>query len=167
MDRQIGHSVANALPPLRHFFDRSSVARRLNEARWAPPTRYTLWRNTVSIMKDLIRFFFRIGLRDSNANRQFVRLSLDLSNELRSYPHHGSSSTPLAATDSGINEDTDEECAMLLHMDPKGLYPDENFKLPSLEIWLRSLGMDQYFDNFLRNGCISIEQVSQLNSRYT
>ena len=27
---QIGHSVADGSPPLRHFFERSSVARRLN-----------------------------------------------------------------------------------------------------------------------------------------
>ena len=47
---QIGHSVANGLPPLRHFFERICVATR----RWAPPTRYTLQCITASIMKDLI-----------------------------------------------------------------------------------------------------------------
>ena len=30
---QIEHSVANGLPPLRHFFERSCVARKRNDAK--------------------------------------------------------------------------------------------------------------------------------------
>ena len=33
---QIGHSVANGLPPLRRFFERSSVAHRRNDAEMGP-----------------------------------------------------------------------------------------------------------------------------------
>ena len=54
---QIGHSVANCSPPLRHFYERSCVAYSHNDAEMAPPTRYTLWRNTARIVKDLIELF--------------------------------------------------------------------------------------------------------------
>ena len=47
---QIGHSVANDSPPLRHFYERSCIAQALQ-------TRYTLQRHAASMMKDLIGFF--------------------------------------------------------------------------------------------------------------
>ena len=43
---QIGHSFVNGSPPLRHFFERSCVARRRNDVEMGVPTRYTLWRKT-------------------------------------------------------------------------------------------------------------------------
>jgi len=52
-----------------------------------------------------------------------------------------------------------------LSTDIKRPYMDKNFAMPSIEEWLNSLEMNQYYDNFVRNGCISIEQVTQLNSR--
>ena len=51
---QIEHSVANGSPSLRHFFEKSCAGAMTR--RWVPLTRYTLRRNTASIMKDLIWF---------------------------------------------------------------------------------------------------------------
>ena len=51
--RQIRHSVANSLPPLG-IFSKGAVLSGRNDAEIAPATRYTLWRNTASIIKDLI-----------------------------------------------------------------------------------------------------------------
>ena len=50
---QIGHSVANSLPPPWHFFKRSVLPGR-NDAATGPQTRSTLWRNTPNIIKHLI-----------------------------------------------------------------------------------------------------------------
>ena len=44
---QIGFSVANGSPSLQYFFGGAMTR------RWAPQTRYTPWRNTASIKKDL------------------------------------------------------------------------------------------------------------------
>ena len=46
---QIGHSVANGSPPLQRFFE--AVLPRRQVAEKGPATRYTLRRNTASIMK--------------------------------------------------------------------------------------------------------------------
>ena len=53
---QIWYNVANCSPPLRHFFERSCVAHTVLLAgamtrRWAPRTRFSLRRNTASIMR--------------------------------------------------------------------------------------------------------------------
>ena len=48
---QIGYCVAYGSPPLQHFFERSCAARRSNDAEMAPQTRYTLRRNTASIIE--------------------------------------------------------------------------------------------------------------------
>ena len=53
---KIGQSVVNGSPPLRHFFEKSCVAR----AQWrvyGPRRLVTLQRNTASIMKKLVCFF--------------------------------------------------------------------------------------------------------------
>ena len=50
---QIECSVAKSSSPLRHLFERSCVAGAMTQ-RWASQTGYKLWRNTQSIMKDLI-----------------------------------------------------------------------------------------------------------------
>ena len=48
-DRSNRHSVANDSPPLRRFF--GAVSPRRYAAEMGPATRYTLRRNTASIMK--------------------------------------------------------------------------------------------------------------------
>ena len=55
---QIGHSAANGLPPLQHFFDRSCVARAQRRGDGPHQLVYTLWRNTASIMKNLMECLF-------------------------------------------------------------------------------------------------------------
>ena len=51
---KIRHSVANGWTPLRHIFERSRVARMRIDVKMGPPIRHTLWRNTASLMRDLI-----------------------------------------------------------------------------------------------------------------
>ena len=51
---QIRQWVSNGSPLLLHFFKRSCVAHGAMMRRLARKTRYTLRRNTASIMKDLI-----------------------------------------------------------------------------------------------------------------
>ena len=58
---QIEHSTVNGSPPLRHFFNRSCVARR-NDGEMGPLTCYTLRRNAASVMKDLIWLQYTVGL---------------------------------------------------------------------------------------------------------
>ena len=50
---KIGHSVASGLPPRRHFFEKSCVARRRHDKEIVPPTHYMFWSHLVSIIKDL------------------------------------------------------------------------------------------------------------------
>jgi len=57
MADQILHSVAYGSPPLQHL-RKSLRCRGAMTRRWAPQTRYTLLRNTASIMKGLIWWFF-------------------------------------------------------------------------------------------------------------
>ena len=51
---QITHSLTNGSPPLRCFF--GAVLSRRYAAEMDPASRYTLWCNTASIMKELILF---------------------------------------------------------------------------------------------------------------
>ena len=52
---EIGHTVADGSPPLRHFFERSCVAQTAMTWGWAVPTLCTLRRNTTSIKQKLKR----------------------------------------------------------------------------------------------------------------
>ena len=51
---QIGHSAANILPPLQHFFEKEWCCPGQMTRRWALQAHYTLQRNTASTKKDLI-----------------------------------------------------------------------------------------------------------------
>ena len=58
---QIGHDIANGLPPLRHCFESSKLCcPGTITRRCAPSTRYKLRRNTASTMKDLILVYSNI-----------------------------------------------------------------------------------------------------------
>ena len=65
---QIGHSVANDLPPLRHFF-KSAVLLGCNDAEMDLQTHYTLRRSRASIMKDLIRLRQKFGTPSVRPNQ--------------------------------------------------------------------------------------------------
>ena len=60
---QVRHNVANGLPPLWYFFEKSCVAHKCNVVtrRLAPQIHYTLRCNIVSVMKDLIWFDFEFN----------------------------------------------------------------------------------------------------------
>ena len=51
---QIELSVANGSPPLQHFFRRTCVAFKHNEAEIGPATHYMFRRNTARIMKNFV-----------------------------------------------------------------------------------------------------------------
>ena len=53
---QIGHSVAKRLATAATFLRKELRCPGAMTRRWASPSRYTLWGNTASIMKDLIYF---------------------------------------------------------------------------------------------------------------
>ena len=61
---QIGHIVANGSPPLQHFFRKKLCCPGAMTRRWAPQTRYTLRRNTTSIIKDSISFYSNLNLQN-------------------------------------------------------------------------------------------------------
>ena len=67
------------LPMARHrcdiFFKRSCVAQGAMTRRWVPQTRYTLWRNTASIMKDMIGCF-QPKIKNVGKNYQFFALEM-------------------------------------------------------------------------------------------
>ena len=71
------------------------------------------------------------------------------------YRSHHSSSNPLVTTDSGINEDSEEETRIF-----------ESTEFSSLERWLNTIGLDQYHCGLTQHGCTSLEQLHQLNSRW-
>ncbi|CAK8698422.1 unnamed protein product [Clavelina lepadiformis] len=76
-------------------------------------------------------------------------------------------SIPAAPIDSGISEDMDEEAPMLGgdgDIEMKAVSQSPHVDMSSMGVWLESLGLSQYKDNFTRNGCTSLEQIVQLNS---
>ena len=70
---QIGHSVANGSPLLRHFFFAVLPTGAMTR-RWALQTRYRFRRNSASVMKDFI--FTRIYCR-AILNEIFILASLN------------------------------------------------------------------------------------------
>lgn len=76
------------------------------------------------------------------------------------------SSTPVHNTDSGINEDSDEESPMI-NGDCRSNARRSGVEVEShsLQRWLEELGLSQYHESFLRSGCTSIDQVVLLNTR--
>ena len=73
---QIVHSAADDLPALQYFFDSSCIARAQWREDGPPPTRYTLRRNTASIMKDLILIWYLIKIHKTSASRIWTRYSI-------------------------------------------------------------------------------------------